>query len=121
MVAVLSQFPKTIQAGLSFRAEIVAADYPAPEWSVTALLRGPSSIDLAAVGDANTHTFSAPGAHTSAYQAGQYVVSVRVTDGVDVFELEAGSLEVVGDVAGARGMGMIRAVMLSGFSQPSKP
>ncbi len=99
MVGVLSQFPKSIQAGLSFRAEMVASDYPAPEWSVTALLRGPSSIDLAAAGDADTHTFSVTGADTSAYQAGQYAVSVRVTDGVDVFELEAGSVEIVGDVA----------------------
>lgn len=94
-----TQFPKTIQAGLSFRAEIVAVDYTAPEWTVTALLRGPSSIDLAATGESDTHTFAVPGAQTSAYAAGRYVVSVRVTDGTDVFEIEAGSLEIIGDVA----------------------
>ncbi len=99
MVGVLSQFPKTIQAGLSLRAEIVAPDYLAPEWSVTALLRGPSSIDLAATGEGGTHTFAVPGTQTAAYVAGRYAVSVRATNGADVFEIEAGAVEIAGDVA----------------------
>lgn len=99
MVKVLSQFPKFIQAGISFRAEVVASDHPAPEWSISALLRGPSSIDIVADGDADTHTFSVPGSETATYQAGQYAVSVRATNGSDVFELEGGSVEILGDVA----------------------
>lgn len=99
MVRVLSQFPQKLQAGLSFRAEVNAADYPAPDWTVAAILRGPSSIDIAAAGDGASHVFSVPAAQTADYPAGQYAVSIRAGDGVDVFEIEAGTVEILADVA----------------------
>lgn len=99
MVRLLTQFPNSIQAGLSLRADVITPDYLAPTWSVSALLRGPSSIDLAATGVGDTHSFTASGATTAGYAAGRYTVSVRVSDGADVFELEAGSAEIIADVA----------------------
>jgi hypothetical protein len=99
VVGVLTEFPKTIQAGLSLRAEIEAIDYPAPTWSVSAHLRGPASIDIAATGEVELHSFAVTGAETAAYAPGLYMVSVRATDGVDVFELESGQVEILADVA----------------------
>lgn len=84
---------------MSLRAEIVTADYLAPEWEVTALLRGPVSIDLTATGDGETHMFAEDAATTSGYAAGCYAVSVRVSDGTDTFEIEAGEVEILTDVA----------------------
>jgi len=95
----LKQFPKSIQAGISFRAEIEATDYPAPAWAVTAYLRGPSSIDITATGELALHSFAVPGSVTADYAPGEYAVSVRTTDGVDVFELETGQVEILADVA----------------------
>lgn len=99
MVGVLTEFPKTIQAGLSLRAEIEAIDYPAPIWSVRAHLRGPALIDIAATGEAELHSFSVTGTDTAVYAPGLYTVSVRATDGVDVFEIESGQVEILADVA----------------------
>ena len=99
MVAVLTQFPKCIQAGLSLQAEVTALDFPAPTWTVTAYLRGPDAIDIVATGVAEVHTFAESGAATAAYAPGQYTASIRATDGVDVFEIEAGSIEITADVA----------------------
>lgn len=99
MVGVLTQFPKSIQAGLSLRAEVEAIDYPAPDWTVTAHLRGPESIDIVATGAAEMHSFAVAGSVTAGYVAGLYTASVRATDGVDVFELESGQVEILADVA----------------------
>ncbi len=95
----LTQFPSLIRAGLSLRATITASDYPAPEWEVTAHLRGPSTINLTATGDGATHAFAKSAADTSGFAAGRYVVTVRASDGTDTFEIEAGELEIEADVA----------------------
>lgn len=99
MVDALTQFPKLIQGGISFRATVVSDMYQAPSWSVTAHLRGPASIDITATGTLADHEFTVPAAVTAGYAPGQYAVSVRATDGTDVFEIEAGTLDIVADIA----------------------
>lgn len=99
MVGVLSQFPKSIQAGVSFRVEIVAPDYPIPGWQMYALLRGPAALRLDASGEDTLHVFAVPGSQTSEFVPGKYAISVRVTDGTDVFEVESGPLSIIGDIA----------------------
>ena len=94
----LSQFPKSIAAGLSLRAELYLPEYLAPDWSLVALLRGPSVVDLAATAQGTAHLFALDGAATSSYLPGDYSVSVRAISGSDVFEVESGILAVVVDL-----------------------
>jgi len=95
----LSQFPNSIQAGLSFRATISAADFPAPIWTVSAILRGLGPIDLNAIGDAETHIFAVTSDVTKDWAAGLYQAAIRVSDGTETFEIEAGQVRIQADLA----------------------
>lgn len=92
-----TEFPKTITAGLTLKADLATPDYPAPAWAAIAYLRGPASIDIQASALGTLHAFAVPGAETSDYAPGLYSFSVRVTDGSDVFEVASGRVEVVAD------------------------
>jgi predicted lipoprotein len=78
---------------------ITAADYPAPDWTIKAHLRGPAVINLTATGDGDTHVLSEASGVTSGFAPGRYVATVRASDGTDTFEIEAGELEIEADVA----------------------
>lgn len=95
----LSQFPDTISAGLTFRADVEANDFPAPDWTVVAILRGPSAIDLEAVGIDGCHIFQETGATTANWLGGTYSVVIRAQKGGDVYQLEAGRADIVADIA----------------------
>lgn len=97
----LKQFPNQIKAGLSLNAEISAPEFPAPDWTVTAILRGPSVLDLNAAGTGARHVFAESGSETAAYKPGKYSVSLRASCGGDVREIEAGTLDILPDLAGA--------------------
>lgn len=93
--------PDKIGAGLTFDRLLTLTAYPAPEWSVTILLRGASVIDLAAVAEGSQHRITASTATTAAWTAGNYWFSIRATSGDDVVEVEQGSLVVTPDMANA--------------------
>ncbi|WP_299297456.1 hypothetical protein [uncultured Tateyamaria sp.] len=94
----LKDFPDRVTAGLSLKCELIAADYPASEWQVSAVLRGPQSIDLDATASGTAHVLSATAANTSGWQPGFYAVSIRAASGDDVHEIEAGQTTVVPDL-----------------------
>lgn len=94
----LQNFPTSITAGLSLKCEVVTDDFPAPDWELTAILRGPASINLTAVTSGTGHVFSETAATTSAWEPGLYAVSVRATSGEDVHEVEAGQLTIAADL-----------------------
>lgn len=73
-------------------------DYPAPEWSLTAILRGPSAVDVVSIASGSSHILAIPATQTSELEAGEYAVALRVTDGTDVFEIERGSVVVEADI-----------------------
>lgn len=95
----LQQFPTSIKAGLSLQADVVAIDYPAPEWEVTAILRGPAQIDITAIADGSAHKFTETAATTAGWGAGSYSVSIRAAFGDHVYEIESGDLVVGGDLS----------------------
>lgn len=95
----LARFPTTIRAGLTFSADLVVPEYPAPEWEISAILRGPTPIDLTATGDGDIHTFEAAAALTTTWPAGAYAVSIRATRAAEVVEVEAGEIEILADLA----------------------
>lgn len=98
------KIPEQITAGITQVISLTLTAYQAPEFTVSLILRGPQSIDIVAESDGPTHTLKFSAAETKNYPAGVYAYSLRASDGVDVFEIEAGRLRIVGDlslVAGA--------------------
>lgn len=96
-------FPATITAGLTFKATAFLADYPAPDWTITAIIRGKQDINLTATADGTAHVLEVPAATTADWLPGAYAFSVRASDGTDVHEIEAGRLEVLPDLAAITG------------------
>ena len=96
----LQNFPTSITAGLSLKCEVVSDEYPAPEWVLRAFLRGPSTIDLVAVAAGSGHIFSETATTTTEWAAGLYAVSLRAQSGDDVYELEAGQVNIAADLVG---------------------
>ena len=94
----LNIFPTEITAGLSLRCEVVSERYPAPDWVLTAILRGPAAIDLTAVVSGTGHVFEETAATTGAWEAGLYAVSLRAKRGADVHEIEAGQVRIAADL-----------------------
>jgi hypothetical protein len=94
------ELPVQHTAGLTFQAAVEAAGHPAPAWTITLHLRGPSQINMTAAPDG---TFSATATETAAWAAGTYWWAVRATDGTVVDELESGIIEVLPDPVAATG------------------
>jgi len=94
-----TSFPTEVTAGLSFKAAVAVSVYPAPAWTATLHMRGPSQIDLTAAPDGTGHLFSADAAATADWAPGTYWWAIRATNGTDVAEIETGNLLVVADLA----------------------
>lgn len=91
--------PDTIHAGATFDAAVTLPAYPAPEWTLQLILRGPGQIDLASIDDGEGHRITASPAVTSGWTAGAYWWALRATDGAAVHQVAEGELRVVADLA----------------------
>lgn len=91
-------FPGQITAGLTFEARAVRAAMPAPEWTLTAILRGPQAIDMQADHDGRNHVFRASAARSAMWLAGEYAYAIRARNGAHVEEIEAGRLTITPDI-----------------------
>lgn len=89
--------PKTIAAGVNFSASVELPGYDG--WDVLLYLRGADVIDLEATKDGDTFTFSAPAATTAAWTPGDYVWTIRATNGGDVVEIGSGRTAITPDLA----------------------
>lgn len=95
-----SIFPRVFSAGLTFSASALGMAYPASAgWSLAAMLRGPSTIDLTSTADGNAHVFSASAATTATWVPGTYVYSIRATLNDGVVSVESGNIIVNPDIA----------------------
>lgn len=92
--------PTAIKAGLTFTTTVESAEYPAPDWSLVLLLRGPSSITVESTDEGTAHRLHAAATATANWVPGEYSFSLRATNGADVVELEAGQTVVQPDLAG---------------------
>lgn len=90
--------PDTLTAGLTFNKTVSVLAHPAPEWSVSAVLRGPMALTLLAEADGASHAFRVTAAMSERWLPGQYAYSVRARRDDDVVELEAGTLTVKPDL-----------------------
>lgn len=91
-------FPPRLTAGLTLRHTIVQAAYPAPDWVLSVVLRGPGAYTLRAEGEGAAHRFHAAANVTSQWLHGTYAYSVRASNGTEVVELATGTLEVSPDL-----------------------
>jgi hypothetical protein len=93
--------PSKITAGLTLELSVTLTAYPAPEWGLTVLLRGPQSHDLQAVADGAQHRISVDAPTTASWTPGEYWYSVRATNGGTVHQVEEGTITVRPDLASA--------------------
>lgn len=100
VIIVTDILPSKFTAGTTFTQTVTTTAYPATDWSMRVLLRGPQPIDIVGGSDQNIHTLDASATETASWPAGVYWYSVRVTnaDG-DVVELESGKIEILPDIA----------------------
>lgn len=92
-------FPSSTSAGLTFDRTATLTAYPAPDWQLSAVLRGSASIDLIAEPSGKAHRFYANAEATAAWEAGDYWYSIRASNGKDVVEVEAGQITIKPDLA----------------------
>lgn len=87
--------PKTLLAGFTVNIPYDPGSLYGPDqgWSALLLLRGPSKIDVVAITDpANPKTFifKAVPTDTESWTAGTYWYVVKISNGVDAYQLESG-------------------------------
>lgn len=92
-------FPASISAGLTFDNTAILTAYPAPDWALSAAIRGPSVIDLAAETVDTNHRFLVSAAETAEWTPGVYSYSVRATRDGDVVEVEEGQITIKPNMA----------------------
>jgi hypothetical protein len=86
-------------AGLDFQATVTLDAYPATQWQLQAVLRGPQAIDLTATADGTSFAFSFPAATTATWTAGDYWFNLRATQGSAIMDAGSGRLTVRRDLA----------------------
>jgi hypothetical protein len=95
--------PSEISAGITFRVPVAFSEYPAPDWALSLILRGPAPIDLIAEGLVENHTFLAAAAVTAAWVPGSYWWQLRASDGTDVVLLAEGQTKMLADISAVAG------------------
>jgi hypothetical protein len=91
--------PEKIIAGTTFSQLVTLTAYPAPEWGLTLLLRGPLKIDVVATAEGAQHLLSATAQSTSLWPPGIYWWAARATRGAEVVQVDEGQAVVVVDLA----------------------
>ncbi|KIC15007.1 hypothetical protein [Leisingera sp. ANG-Vp] len=111
----MGAIPAEIGAGVTFRQTVSLPVYPAPEWSVSLIMRGPSQIDLAGTGEEENHALHALASATADWKPGHYRYELRASKGADVITVEAGEVRVApnlsAQVAGYDGRGHVQRVL----------
>lgn len=93
--------PSTIPAGLNFEALVELCDFPAPDWTLVAILRGPAAIDLEATAQGAAHLFSEDGDTTGAWAPGVYAYELRATKDGKTERADFGQVTIEADLASA--------------------
>jgi hypothetical protein len=93
-------FPASCTAGLTFKHRADPACYSAADgWTLSALLRGPSVIDIVATVDAGKHLFAAAASATASWAPGRYDYAIRAAKAGEVHELETGVMQIEPDLS----------------------
>lgn len=92
-------FSTPLKAGVTLDLYVTDTLHPAPTWTMTASLRGPSAIDLTSVASNNQHRFNESHETTSNWIPGEYWYQVFVTDGTDRFTVDEGQVLIKADLS----------------------
>lgn len=93
-----------MKAGVTLDVPVNLNAYPASEWDMRLIMRGPQSVDIVAEADGDVHVLKASAEATGAWPAGRYWASLRVSDGAEVIEVDEGTVRVAGDLAQVSGV-----------------
>ncbi|MBY6056770.1 hypothetical protein [Leisingera daeponensis] len=111
----MGAIPAEIGAGVTFRQTVCLPVHPAPDWSVTLIMRGASQIDLAGNGQAENHELHALASATKDWLPGHYRYELRASSGGDVVAVETGEVRIAPDLsaqaAGYDGRDHVRKVL----------
>lgn len=92
---------ENIKAGFPLKIGITLTAFPAPDWSLTLIMRGPGKLDLVSVADGASHQIEVSAAETSAWAPGFYWYELRAQSADDVQLVEEGRTTVLRDLASA--------------------
>jgi hypothetical protein len=93
--------PTQITAGDSLAVTLSLTDYPAPTWSVSLALAGPSIVSTASVASGTSHALTLTTVQTAALDPGLYQYRLRATSSTEAITYESGTLTVAQDLATA--------------------
>lgn len=94
--------PASPRAGDTWRWQLSVPAYPAPTWTLTyILINADAKIALTSSPEGAAHRISVPAATTAAYMPGRYDYIAHVSDGTDRYQVGAGVMRVLPDVAEA--------------------
>ena len=104
MTAAPTTEPTTIIAGdtLKWSRTDLSSQYPAPAWTLSYALRGPSRIDLTAAPDGErAHQVTVPAADTAAYTPGEYTWAAFVTNAATAerYQVDTGRVIIAPNLA----------------------
>ena len=94
----LTSLPDGIYAGDTVAVTLSFSDYPAPTWSLSWALAGPSTLTKASTANGSSHDLDLTTVDTAALLAGLYQSRLRATDGTNVRTIDRGALTVSGDL-----------------------
>ncbi|WP_420023757.1 hypothetical protein ACN9JG_06255 [Cereibacter azotoformans] len=100
----MTLIPTRLRAGETIEIPVTLTALPAPDWSLTLILRGPSQIDLVSQPDGAAHLLGASAAASSEWAPGDYWWSLRAMRGDTVVIVEEGQLVITGDLALVTGL-----------------
>ncbi len=95
----MSTLPGEIGAGVSFKVIACLPVYPAPEWSIDLILRGPGQIDIGSVSNGENHELRVGASVTKDWTPGRYRFEIRASSGDDVVTVETGEVLIAPDLA----------------------
>ena len=91
--------PEKFTAGTTFSQLVTLTAYPAPEWGLVLILRGPMGIDLAGVAEGAQHRLAASAAITAEWHPGVYWWAARASRGAEVVQVDEGQISIGADIA----------------------
>jgi hypothetical protein len=96
------KIPDALRAGLSLRLTLIEPAFPAPDWSLQLIVRGPGAFDLTSVADGAAHRFEASAEVTGAWAPGAHWYELRALGPDDeVLAVCDGPVEIRADLHAA--------------------
>lgn len=101
--------PAKFDAGTTFDRLAALKPYPAPDWVLSLLLRGPATINIPSTAEETKHRFRVEAETTSGWLPGVYRWALRAMRGTDVIGVSSGAITLYADIASLADGGDVRS------------